>query len=54
MNIGRLLNRHAKFRRKHPALIFGKERLTFGSLNSRVNQLANRGDRDVLSIYTFE
>jgi acyl-CoA synthetase (AMP-forming)/AMP-acid ligase II len=41
MNIGRLLNRHAKFRRKHPALIFGEKRLTFGSLNSRVNQLAN-------------
>ena len=41
MNIGRLLNRHAKFRRKHPALIFGDERLTFGSLNFRVNQLAN-------------
>ena len=41
MNIGRLLSRHAKFRRKHPALIFDEERLTFGSLNSRVNQLAS-------------
>ena len=41
MNIGRLLSRHAKYRHKHPALIFDKERLTFGSLNSRVNQLAN-------------
>ena len=41
MNIGRLLFRHAKFRRNHPALIFGEERITFGSLNSRVNQLAN-------------
>ena len=41
MNIGRLLPRHAKFRRKHLALIFGDERLTFGSLNSSVNRLAN-------------
>lgn len=41
MNIGRLLSRHAKFRRKHPALIFDEERFTFGSLNSRVNQLAS-------------
>jgi acyl-CoA synthetase (AMP-forming)/AMP-acid ligase II len=41
MNIGKLLKRHAKYRRKHPAIIFGKERLTFESLNSRVNQLAN-------------
>jgi acyl-CoA synthetase (AMP-forming)/AMP-acid ligase II len=41
MNIGRLLTRHAKYRRKHPALIFDDERLTFESLNSRVNQLAN-------------
>ena len=41
MNIGRLLTRHAKYRRKHPALIFEDERLTFESLNSRVNQLAN-------------
>jgi hypothetical protein len=31
MNIGRPLTRHAKFRRKHPALIFGNERLTFES-----------------------
>ncbi len=41
MIIGRLLNRHARFRRDHPALIFGGERLTFGSLNSQVNQLAS-------------
>lgn len=41
MNIGRLLNRHAKFRRNHPALIFGDEQITFRSLNTRVNQLAN-------------
>ena len=41
MNIGGLLHRHAKYRRKHPALIFGDERLAFESLNSRVNQLAN-------------
>lgn len=41
MNIGRLLSGHAKYRRQHPALIFGDERLTFESLNSRVNQLAN-------------
>ena len=41
MNIGRLLTSHAKYRRKHPALIFGDERLTFESFNSRVNQLAN-------------
>lgn len=41
MNIGRLLFRHAKFRRNHPAFIYGEERITFGSLNSRVNQLAN-------------
>jgi len=41
MNIGRLLERHAKFRRNQPALIFGDERLTFGALNCRVNQLAN-------------
>jgi non-ribosomal peptide synthetase component E (peptide arylation enzyme) len=41
MNIGRLLNRHAKFRRNHPALTFGDERFTFGSLNSCVNQLAS-------------
>ena len=41
MNIGRLLTRHAKFHREHPALIFGSERLTFESFNSRVNQLAN-------------
>ena len=41
MNIDRLLNRHTKFRCNHPALIFGDERLTFGSLNSRVNQLTN-------------
>ena len=41
MNIGRLLPSHAKFRRKHLALIFGDERLTFESLNSHVNRLAN-------------
>lgn len=41
VNIGRLLSRHAKFRRHHPALVFGDQRLTLGSLNSRANQLAN-------------
>ncbi len=41
MNIGKLLKRHAKFRREHPALIFGDQRLTFAAFNSRVNQLAN-------------
>ena len=40
MIIGRLLNRHATFRREHPALIFGDQRLTYAAFNSRVNQLA--------------
>ena len=41
MNIGSLLSRHAIFRPKHLAFVFGNERLNFNELNSRVNQLSN-------------
>ena len=41
MNIGKLLTGHAKYRRNKTAHIFDNQRITFGSLNSRVNQLAN-------------
>jgi acyl-CoA synthetase (AMP-forming)/AMP-acid ligase II len=41
MNIGKLLKRHAIFRREHPAIIFGDDRLSFAAFNSRVNQVAN-------------
>ena len=41
MNIGKLLPRHAKYRRNQLALVFGDERITFESLNLRVNRLAN-------------
>ena len=41
MNIGKLLPRHAKYRRNQLALVFGDERITFEFLNSRVNRLAN-------------
>ena len=41
MNIGRLLPRHAKFRREHLSLAFGDERITFAALNARVNRLTN-------------
>ena len=41
MNIGRLLPGHAKFHHDKTAIVFEDQRITFGSLNSRVNQLAN-------------
>jgi long-chain acyl-CoA synthetase len=41
MNIGSLLSRNARFRRKHLALVFDDERLSWGALEVRVNRLAN-------------
>lgn len=41
INIGTLLQRHARFRPNHPALVVGEERLSFAEFNARVNRLAN-------------
>lgn len=41
MNIGSLLPRHARYRRDHAALVCGAERLTYGELAARVNQVVN-------------
>jgi long-chain acyl-CoA synthetase len=41
MDIGTLLPRHARYRADHPALIVGRERLNYRSLNAYVNRLAN-------------
>lgn len=41
MNVGTLLPRHARYRRDHLALVCGDERLSFGELAGRVNQLIN-------------
>src|SRR4051812_49478822 len=41
MNVGSLLARHARYRRDHTALVCGAERLTYGELGARVNQVVN-------------
>src|SRR4051812_42830289 len=41
MNVGSLLARHARYRRDHTALVCGSERLTYGELGARVNQVVN-------------
>jgi len=41
MDIGILLNRHARYRPDHTALVIGEDRLCFADLSKRVNQLAN-------------
>lgn len=41
MHIGTLLTRHARYRAKHPALIFEERRLSFQELNANVNRIAN-------------
>jgi acyl-CoA synthetase (AMP-forming)/AMP-acid ligase II len=51
--LGRLLTRHALYRPRHPAVVFGNERLTYLEFNNFVNRWANalarlgvgRGDR---------
>ena len=51
--LGRLLTRHALYRPRHPAVVFGNERLTYLQFNNFVNRWANalgglgvgRGDR---------
>ncbi len=41
MDIGILLNRHARYRPGHTALVVADNRLCFADLNKKVNQLAN-------------
>ena len=41
MDIGTLLNRQARYRPDHTALVIGQERLTFAGFSARVNRLAN-------------
>ena len=41
MNVGSLLERHARWRRDHLAVVCGARRLTFGDAFARVNRLAN-------------
>jgi len=41
MDIGILLNRHARYRPDHMALVIGEDRLSFAGFSQRVNQLAN-------------
>ncbi len=41
MNIAGLLNRHARYRPGHPAVVCGEVRLTFAELEARVGRAAN-------------
>ncbi len=41
MKINALINRHARYRPDHIAVIFGNQRLTYRQFNARVNRLAN-------------
>ena len=41
MNIGSLFSRHARYRPKHPAVVFGDQRLTWSEFNQGINRLAN-------------
>jgi acyl-CoA synthetase (AMP-forming)/AMP-acid ligase II len=41
MNIGSLLARHARYRPRHTAVVYGEDRWSFAAYNRRVNLLAN-------------
>lgn len=41
MNLGSILNRHARYRPDHTAVIFGDIRLSYAEFNRRVNRLAH-------------
>lgn len=41
MNIGTLFSRHAMYRSKHTAVVFGNLRLTWREFNHRINRLCN-------------
>ena len=41
MNLGSLINRHARYRPDHPAVVFQDRRLTYLQFNQEINRLAN-------------
>ena len=41
MNVGSLLQRHARYRATHTALVCGEQRFTFAEMGMRVNRLVN-------------